>query len=262
MRVSFTSSCATASVVRWGTSPQPTALNKTTASSVASYTAADMCGEPAKTMGWWEPHSMHTAVLNLKDLAPRTPVYYQAVSSCSGATSRVGRFLVPAGVGPHVALAAVLTADMGATTPDHISQHWAEGDAFLTTGNMARLVDQGFHGHPIDLAFCVGDLSYATGYLGKWETFMNAVEPVSSQVPYVAAQGNHEQDWFGTGTIGSGTGPELGRDSGGECGGERGSQPPKSCCCCCRAALVCAILFRKLSCVTENMLLVLYNYKL
>ena len=27
-----------------------------------------------------------------------------------------------------------------------------------------------------DLAFHVGDLSYATGYLGKWETYMNAIE--------------------------------------------------------------------------------------
>jgi hypothetical protein len=47
---------------------------------------------------------------------------------------------------------------------------------------MAALVEQGFEGNPVDLAFCVGDLSYATGYLGKWETFMNAVGPVSSRV--------------------------------------------------------------------------------
>ena len=55
-------------------------------------------------------------------------------------------------------------------------------------------------------------------YLGKWESFMNAISPVSSKVPYMVQQGNHEQDWANTGTIGSGTGPELGRDSGGECG--------------------------------------------
>ena len=47
---------------------------------------------------------------------------------------------------------------------------------------------------------------------------MNAISPVSSRVPYMVGQGNHEQDWYGTDTIGSGQGPELGRDSGGECG--------------------------------------------
>ena len=45
---------------------------------------------------------------------------------------------------------------------------WAEADAFQTTANMASLVKNGFAGRPVDLAFCVGDLSYATGYLGKW----------------------------------------------------------------------------------------------
>lgn len=47
---------------------------------------------------------------------------------------------------------------------------------------------------------------------------MNAISPVSSRVPYMVGQGNHEQDWYNTETIGSGQGPELGRDSGGECG--------------------------------------------
>eukprot|EP01050_Picozoa_sp_SAG11_P022360 SAG11_NODE_4212_length_2011_cov_1.399059_1_plen_637_part_01 len=218
MRVSFTSYCATPSAVHWDATLDPTVLSKTAGTNVSSYTTKDVCGEPAKTMGWWEPHHLHTTVLDLKGLAPGTSVYYQATTSCSGAKSKVARFRVPLGVSPHLALGVVLTADMGATTPDHVSQHWAEGDAFLTTGNMARLVAEGFRGQSIDLAFCIGDLSYATGYLGKWETFMNAIEPVSSQVPYMTAQGNHEQDWYGTETIGSGTGPELGRDSGGECG--------------------------------------------
>ena len=44
--------------------------------------------------------------------------------------------------------------------------------------------------------FSSGDLSYATGYLGKWETFMNAIGPVSRRVPYMVGQGNHEQDWY------------------------------------------------------------------
>ena len=34
----------------------------------------------------------------------------------------------------------------------------------------------------------------------------------------VVAQGNHEQDWSGTGTVNPNSGALLGRDSGGECG--------------------------------------------
>lgn len=40
---------------------------------------------------------------------------------------------------------------------------------------------------------------------------MNAIMPISASMPYMVALGNHEQDWPGTGSEGSG-------DSGGECG--------------------------------------------
>ena len=45
---------------------------------------------------------------------------------------------------------------------------------------------------------------------------MAAVSPISERVPYMVGQGNHEQDWPGTGSVAMG--PELGKDSGGECG--------------------------------------------
>lgn len=85
-------------------------------------------------------------------------------------------------------LRVVLTADVGATTRDRVSQHWAEMDAWQLVGNMMSLAPTS------DLAFVVGDLSYATGYLGKWETFMDAMEPLCSIIPFMVAQGNHEQD--------------------------------------------------------------------
>mmetsp|Transcript_4836 Transcript_4836/g.12402 ORF Transcript_4836/g.12402 Transcript_4836/m.12402 type:complete len:403 (-) Transcript_4836:215-1423(-) len=166
-----------------------------------------MCGEPARTIGWWDPGVFHIAVLDLSDLAPGSTVSYQVWSA--GFSTPVRTFKVPT-VGPHTTLRAVLTADMGATTVDKTSQHWAEMDAWQTTANMAR------YGADADIAFNVGDLSYATGYLGKWETFMAAIEPVSSVLPYMIAQGNHEQDWAGTGAVSNG--PLSGRDSGGECG--------------------------------------------
>ena len=52
----------------------------------------------------------------------------------------------------------VLTADVGATTPDKVSQHWAEGHAYQTVAGMAAWAEA----RAADLAFIVGDLSYAT----------------------------------------------------------------------------------------------------
>jgi hypothetical protein len=62
-----------------------------------------------------------------------------------------------------------------------------------------------------DAVLHIGDLAYATGYLAKWELFMDQIEGVASSTPYMVSQGNHERDWPGTGTTGS-------TDSGGECG--------------------------------------------
>jgi hypothetical protein len=162
MRVSWTSSCAESPQVQWGTSAAQ--LSRTASAHSRTYTGADVCGEPATTMGWWEPHWQHSAVLDLTEVAGAPSpgrVFYYKVSGC-GSGSVLSSFRAPV-VGHTTTLTAVLTADMGATTPDRISQHWAEADAYETTANMANLVDHGFAGRAVDLAFCVGDLSYATG---------------------------------------------------------------------------------------------------
>ena len=84
-------------------------------------TAEDVCGEPARTMGWWEPHWQHTAVIDLV-LTQEEPaaMYYYQVTGC-GQSSEIRSFRAP-NVGAQHTLTAVLTADMGATTPDRISQ--------------------------------------------------------------------------------------------------------------------------------------------
>ena len=244
MRVSWTAGTAAGLVVRWGTTAS-SLPHSTAAVSTSTYTPADMCGEPARTLGWWDPGMMHTAVIKPLDAAtgfpPGSTVFYRVETA--GGPSATQVFRVPA-VGANYTLSAVLTADMGATTIDKTSQHWQEPDAYATTANMYACVlngtrglwggraaaiaaaaaerrrlhssalPAGRHGNAAgdvrgdgggaagpggsssygsegggaggaDLAFCVGDLSYATGYLGKWETFMAAIEPVASRVPYM-----------------------------------------------------------------------------
>jgi hypothetical protein len=162
MRVSWTSSTRTSPKLYWG--PRPDQLtNVVEGSSSGSYSPDSLCGEPARTLGWWEPGFMLSATISHGG-SVGTRVFY-AVSS-GGVRSPTHSFLVT-GVGPQHMVAAVLTADMGATTPDFVQQHWAETTAFASTRLMASLVDRGFRGSPVSLAFNVGDLSYATGYLGK-----------------------------------------------------------------------------------------------
>ena len=63
-----------------------------------------------------------------------------------------------------------------------------------------------------DLALHLGDLAYATGYASEWDRFLSQLEPLSSRVPLMVVQGNHERDWPGSGSAFSNFG------SGGECG--------------------------------------------
>ncbi|PPE01404.1 hypothetical protein GOBAR_DD01585 [Gossypium barbadense] len=64
----------------------------------------------------------------------------------------------------------------------------------------------------IDIAFLIGDICYANGYLSQWDQFTAQVEPIASTVPFMIASGNHERDWPGSGSF------YGNKDSGGECG--------------------------------------------
>ncbi|OMO71683.1 hypothetical protein COLO4_28104 [Corchorus olitorius] len=63
-----------------------------------------------------------------------------------------------------------------------------------------------------DIVFHIGDLPYANGYVSQWDQFTAQVEPIASAVPYMIASGNHERDWYNSGSFFDTD------DSGGECG--------------------------------------------
>lgn len=64
----------------------------------------------------------------------------------------------------------------------------------------------------IDIVFHIGDITYSNGYISQWDQFTSQIEPIASAVPYMIASGNHERDWYGTGSFYDTD------DSGGECG--------------------------------------------
>ena len=40
----------------------------------------------------------------------------------------------------------------------------------------------------IDIAFHIGDICYANGYLSQWDQFTAQVEPIASRIPYMIAR--------------------------------------------------------------------------
>lgn len=49
------------------------------------------------------------------------------------------------------------------------------------------------HFHTVDVILHIGDISYANGYQPGWDLFLQKLEPVASQVPYMTCPGNHEE---------------------------------------------------------------------
>ena len=44
-----------------------------------------------------------------------------------------------------------------------------------------------------DVVLHIGDISYATGFLVEWDSFLELVAPMASKVPYMIAISNHER---------------------------------------------------------------------
>ena len=90
-------------------------MNNVTAETY-TYTADDLCGDPARTQGWREPGFFHKALI--KGLASGDNVWYQYGSDVYGWSKRA-TFRAPQTPGPNVETHLLVTADVGATEPDN-----------------------------------------------------------------------------------------------------------------------------------------------
>jgi hypothetical protein len=220
MLVMWTSAAQGGQMVKYGASPGN--YTQTAAAISSTYGRDDLCGEPATSDGWWHPGWMHRALITglplAKPTAPSSSIssssisslVYYTVGSHDGGWSPEASFSPPLPVGdPHQPVNLLITADVGALDSDGFHTHWSGPD---TQERQSNLTWEHLTKAPqADVLMIYGDLSYATGYLAKWELFMTQIEGVASRTAYMSAQGNHERDWPGTGSVG-------GKDSGGECG--------------------------------------------
>jgi len=208
MNVTWWATSAAGGGVKWGASPS--ALGAFAPAALAtSYAPSDLCGEPARGMGWQPSHVWLTATITGLSPGAAAPVFYSYGSDALGWSAPLSFRAPPA---PGAPVRVLLLADVGVTEPDGAQDHWDEPDASLTVARL-RALAQGGSGYDWSLTLHPGDVSYATGLLAKWPTHTARLAGLWDRVPYWVSQGNHERDAPGTGTAFDGS-----TDSGGECG--------------------------------------------
>ncbi|GJY03600.1 probable inactive purple acid phosphatase 27 [Tanacetum coccineum] len=78
--------------------------------------------------------------------------------------------------------------DMGKAPRDASVEHYIQPGSIDVTQAMTNEISSG----NVDTIFHIGDKSYATGFLVKWDFFLHLITLVASQVSYMTAIGNHE----------------------------------------------------------------------
>jgi len=165
---------------------------------------------PAGSVGWIPPGvQVEAVVLGLR----RSYTYYYVIEDTRFNTSTPVRKLV---TGPrrNAPTDIIVFGDMGQSMDviDGSMQHsWDfKGRGEISAPNTTRLVRSMLDDNAASLICHIGDISYATGALALWDTWLDQVEPITSQVAYMTAIGNHEMGWTRSAVPGS--------DSQGECG--------------------------------------------
>ncbi|KAG0631433.1 hypothetical protein M758_1G252900 [Ceratodon purpureus] len=193
-------------VVQWGTEVGKESW--LSPASTLTFTRHDMCGPPARTVGWRDPGFFHTAYL--KDLWPSTRYYYKVGHRMKNGGYVWGLkyyFTSSPALGEDTVQRVVIFGDMGKNERDgSIEYNQFQHGALNTTDQLVQDVEN------YDIVFHIGDLAYANGYMSQWDQFHEQVGEIAARVPYMVTNGNHERDYPGSGSF------YQNMDSGGECG--------------------------------------------
>ncbi|DBA02663.1 TPA: hypothetical protein N0F65_010488 [Lagenidium giganteum] len=216
-------SAVSAPQVWYGTDAQ--SLTKTARGSGTTYRASDMCHEPATKEGaqWFrDPGVMYNAFMTGLDPAK---TYFYRVGNASGVQSPVFMLKTPPAAGRQNGTASFFVyGDLG---------DWnikATGDAPAgRTATTIDLVRQDMNDQHTNYVAIMhdGDISYGMGRTYLWDQFGTLIQPVSTEIPYMVAVGNHEYchtsggEKDPSGAPGNGFHPDggnYGGESQGECG--------------------------------------------
>ncbi len=202
MRIQWTSGTKATPTVNYGYST--TQLNHVAMGVSRTYTANDMCTEPATNPKYFiDPGFLHDVILT--KLPPNIIIFYQFGSEY--AMSPVYNFTTAPSADSTKGFSFITYGDMG------ISPSPGAKDIAY---NVIKEIENG-----VNFVLHQGDLSYAVGYGYVWEQWMNLIEPIATRVPYMIGIGNHEQNYKTTNGSKDGFHPSWGNygdDSNGECG--------------------------------------------
>ncbi|KAG2323746.1 hypothetical protein Bca52824_006474 [Brassica carinata] len=192
-------------VVEWGIRG---GKRKLSPAGTSTFGRNDLCGAPARTVGWRDPGYIHTSFL--KGLWPSSTYTYKVGHRLSNGAfiwSKEYRFKSSPFPGQGSLQNVVIFGDMGKAEVDGSNDYNSiQRPSLNTTKQLIKDLKN------TDAVFHIGDLCYASGYLSQWDQFTAQIEPIASTVPYMIASGNHERDWPYSGSFYQGV------DSGGECG--------------------------------------------
>lgn len=180
-----------APTLRWG-------LERGIFENYASATAAKLRREqlfapPATSAGWLELGERHTASFVGMLKYPGRRVYYIFGDAATEDWSGERVLIVPHGPGRHLgetrpATIAVFGDSSRAGDDEAFSMQGYGRASARTLEAVTRDVALG----GVDAVLHLGDLSYASGYMGVWGAFLDDVADLASSVPYLSVLGNHE----------------------------------------------------------------------
>ncbi|CAK9192348.1 unnamed protein product [Sphagnum jensenii] len=185
--------------------PQELYYNGGSSTSTVSTFNQSQVESPAADFGWHDPGYIHTA--SMTGLVPSTSYSYYYGSSVAGLTANKTFTTPPAAGGS--SLRVVMYGDMGKAERDNSDEHYVQPGAL---GVIDAVSERLSTDKDVDMVIHIGDISYATGFLVEWDSFLEMITPVASAVSYMTAIGNHERDFPGSGSV------YKTYDSGGECG--------------------------------------------
>jgi hypothetical protein len=179
MRVSWSSASAASGPAVEVSSGSGVAVEVVPASSSITWSAADLCGPPATTLGWFEPGFVHSAVLT--GLVPGA-IYSYTVGDDTGRSKHYA-FTQPSATAFPFSISVV--GDMGSDSLDGSDVQRAFPPAPNSTRLMAADIASGLsHG----VLHC-GDLAYAMGMEATWDCEQSAPPraPPLSPASHIAA---------------------------------------------------------------------------
>ncbi|CAM9236234.1 unnamed protein product, partial [Ectocarpus fasciculatus] len=192
LRVSWSSKNSKKPELRWGAASGE--YSRTVSAETSYFNKSMLFGAPAATVGWVSFGALHNAVLNGISGYSGSRLYYQfgdretADYSCEYVLD-VPLLRRPKDISRPASFIAF--GDMGRPGYDDAMTWFHYGRPAAKT---LSVLSTELNKKDTDGIFFLGDISYASGYMGVWNEFLDSFSLLASRTPVFPVPGNHEAD--------------------------------------------------------------------